>query len=223
MYYRFTKKVDSLTANQSSRLSALRQEFFTHATSSSTGRDEASKAALKLLEVLPNNGAIHADDITGCEVKWFPNPEECHRYYKSLVRIRVFTHALRDSIEMSPIYWRFISERLLRSITNSLANTLLESLWSDRITQLEEPLYSCAWNSLVDLPWIAQYLFLSEFPEAQIPDKVVAGIESLYKVLQHSFAVWVAPKNVILCNKPIRIEIQDNQVSGLEFEDSLVL
>ena len=109
MFYEFTKKVDSLTAQQSNRLSALRQEFFHHATSNDTRRVEATEAVQKLIEVLPNNGAIHVEDITGYEIKWFPNPDRCRKYYKSLGRIRVFTHALRDSIELSPVYWQFIS------------------------------------------------------------------------------------------------------------------
>ena len=219
MFYELTKKVDSLTAKQASRLSGTRQEFFHYATSSDTRLIEAAKAALSLVELLPNNGGIRIEDITNCRVNWFPNPDRCREYYKSLGRIRVFTHSLRDSIELSPIYWRSLSDRLLNSITSSLNNNLLEALWSGRNTPLSESLYECAWNSLVDLPWVAQYLFLSEFPEVKLPGEVLVRLHALKAVLIGSFAVWVAPKNIILCNKPIRVELQDNQVAGLEFED----
>ena len=110
-------------------------------------------------------------------------------------------------------------DRLLNSINGSLAVPLSESLWSERITPLAESLYECAWSSLVDLPWVAQYLFFSEFPEIRLPEKVLDRLYALKKTLECSFAVWVAPKNVILCNKPIKVDIQDNQIAGLEFED----
>ena len=219
MYYEFTKKVDSLTPQQSSRLASIRQEFFEYATSNETFHQGARDAVQELIKVLPNNGAIHVEDITGYEIKWFPNPEKCREYYKSLGRIRVFTHALRDSIELSPICWQSLSERLINSITRSLNNPLLEALWSDRITPLAESLYECAWNSLVDLPWVAQYTFLSEFPEVKISKEVLTRLKALKETLQYSFAVWVAPKNVILCDKPIRVDLNSNQITGLEFKD----
>lgn len=219
MYYEFTKKLDSLTSQQASRLATFRQDFFRFATSTETNVDFATKAIHDLIDNLPNNGAIHVSDLTGYEVKWFPNPEKCRAFYKSLGRIQIFTHSLRDSIELSPIYWLSLSDRLLNSITKSLNNTLLDSLWSGRITPLAESIYECAWSSLIDLPWIAQYKFLSELPGIGLPQEVFVGLESLETTLRHSFAVWVAPKNVILCKKPTRVEIQDNQVAGLEFED----
>ena len=219
MYYEFTKKLDSLTSQQASRLATFRQDFFKFATSTETNVDFATAAVRDLIDNLPNNGAIHVSDITGYEIKWFPNPEKCQAFYKSLGRIQVFTHSLRDSIELSPIYWLSLSDRLLNSITKSLNNTLLDSLWSSRITTLSESLYECAWSSLVDLPWIAQYSFLSDLPGINLPPEILGGLGALETTLRHSFAVWVAPKNVILCKKPIRVEIQDNQVAGLEFED----
>ena len=218
MYYEFTRKVDSLTPSQSSRLVEIRQEFFKYATTTLTRRGDTSAFMGDLLSVydLPymDSGRDHAPEFT-----WFSNPKKCRDFYKSLQQPKVHTHSVRDSIELSPIYGHVITSSVLQSVTNALWNPLIGSLWLNRTSPIVEVLADCAWNSFVDLPWVAQYTFLSEFPEVKLPGQSLTRLEAMKNLLTSCFAVWVAPRNIILCDNPIRVEIQDGQVAGLEFID----
>jgi hypothetical protein len=220
MYYQFTKKVDSLTPSQSSRLAEIRQEFFERATSTKTDRVRATDDMNMLISVLPYAAGYGTDaDFTKPSFTWFTSPHKCQEFYQSIRRLRVHTHSVRDSIEMSPIYGQVITSRVLQSTNSSLWNQLIDPLWLDRSSKIVEVLADCAWNSLVDLPWVAQYTFLSEFPEVKLPTEALTRLLALKQLLSNCFAVWVAPRNIILCDNPIRVEIQDGQVAGLEFSD----
>ena len=201
------EKITKLTAEQDQKINEYRDRFFRMATSTKPGdKERAKEAALRLAEI---------EGFENCEVKFIKIPNRSIPMHGS--QDNFIDNSLSNSIIDSLRVYSgdLLSSSLVTTLSDSIRYYLRESL--EYHYNLWTYIQYSTWSLWVDTGWVAYYSFIIEelgIKHSDEPRKLF----SLYRELSDNCsAIWIIPGTIIICEKPISVEIEDGKLISIEW------
>jgi hypothetical protein len=119
--------------------------------------------------------------------------------------------SLNDSLRNS------LNDSLCDSLNDLLRNSLNDLLRNSLYDSLRNSLYDSLRNSLYDSNWISLYESALKLG-AKYPDRDAELLNLHGELLSSSYALWLLPNNIILCDRPSSIETAGGKVVDVKWE-----
>lgn len=211
MFYGKTPKLDSLSLAQRSHLAQVRETIYGYVVSTETNKSVAETGAATLVSV---------DFGSEYQVHWIPNPSEFNDFYSNY-RSRGGTELINGFL------WGSAQNSLSNVLSSKLSNEITIEFGSkfcifdpDLHTTLGMNLsFSGIVTNILLSHVIARYLFCRDLPGVRYTTRALEVLEGAIQVLQGALALWAFPGHVILCEKPTRVDIENDLVVGMDFAD----
>lgn len=194
--------IEGLTKKQEQKIKKYRALYFNRAVSTITDKPRAEKAAKRLAEI---------GGLENLEITWVTNPEE---------KIKLCPD---EEGSLSASLSNSLSDSLWASPSDSLIGSLSDSLWASHSDSLWASLRNSFWDSLWDRGWLSYCSYSVEVlgVECGYRDREILY---LYNELAAScFAIWVSKGQIVLCEKPQKVEILDGKVKSIEWKQEQIL
>lgn len=135
--------------------------------------------------------------------------------------ISQFSYSLKVSLIHSPfiLFETSVNASFGKPLWSSLRDSLWALLWHSLRLSLKDQLHASfnnsPWNLLIDSPSIAYYNYAVDVLNIKVSDKIRKLLTLRNELAASCFALWPLPGQVVLCERPKAVKINDGQLMDI--------
>jgi hypothetical protein len=198
--------ITKLTDEQEIAISEYRDRYFRQAIDCHpANRVMAENAAMIIAEIT---------DVKWDTIEWVNDPALCD-----------CDNRLLEYSDLDRLYWEIfhsVGGDTMEMLDELLGNPLDDSLFGSAIfeklsEQTIEAIRKSWWDSFLSSGWTAHYTYAVEVLGVKCEENGLDFLNACSEISRSCFALWIDKGKIVLCERPLSVEVVDGKMIGIKW------